>query len=79
MTVKELYTCCKVAILNGEGDKTILLSDDEEGNGFHEMFYAFTSLNNYFELGKDEELTSDKLSLLGFPDNVSNNTHIILG
>jgi hypothetical protein len=42
MTVKELKKLCEEQIAKGNGDKVILLSDDEEGNGYHEMYYAFT-------------------------------------
>ena len=42
MTVKELMKACKEQIAKGNGDKIVLLSDDEEGNGYHEMYYAFT-------------------------------------
>lgn len=42
MTVKELYKNCLKQIQKGNGDKTIYISDDEEGNGYHELFYSFT-------------------------------------
>lgn len=30
---------------NGNGNKTIYLSADDEGNSFHQMFYAFTEID----------------------------------
>lgn len=42
MTIKELKKFCLEEIRNGNGNKKVLLSDDEEGNGFHECVYAFT-------------------------------------
>lgn len=42
MTVAKLLTICKEQIAKGNGDKNIYLSDDDEGNGYHEMFYGFS-------------------------------------
>jgi len=73
MTVNELLKLCLSAVSKGNGDKTILLSDDDEGNGFHEMFYGFTTIKDYF--GGD----ATNLDFYGFPDGTTNDTHIILG
>ena len=43
MTVKKLFELCKKEIAKGYGDKKILLSDDDEGNGYHAMYFGFTS------------------------------------
>lgn len=45
ITVKELYKFCKVEIANGNGDKFIVISDDNEGNGYHGLFYGFTPVD----------------------------------
>lgn len=45
ITVKELYKFCKAEIANGNGDKFIVISDDNEGNGYHGMFYGFTPVD----------------------------------
>jgi len=42
VTVKELLELCKEQVAKGNGDKIILLSNDDEGNGYHEMIYHFT-------------------------------------
>ena len=42
MTIKELMYACKIEIAKGNGDKEIWLSNDDEGNGFHQLFYEFT-------------------------------------
>ena len=42
VTVKELLELCKEQIAKGNGDKIIILSNDDEGNGYHEMIYHFT-------------------------------------
>lgn len=41
-TVKELTALCVELCNKGYGDKHILISDDDEGNGFHTLFYSFT-------------------------------------
>lgn len=42
MTVKQLYELCKEEIKKGNGNKYIVISDDNEGNGYHGMFYGFS-------------------------------------
>lgn len=49
ITVNTLYELCKSAIKDGHGNKNIVLSDDNEGNGFHGMFYGFTPIDKYTE------------------------------
>ena len=44
MKVKDLYDLCKNEIENGNGNKYIVVSDDNEGNGYHGMFYGFTKM-----------------------------------
>ena len=43
MTVEELKMFCEIAIKNGYGNKTVLISQDDEGNGYHTLFYEFTT------------------------------------
>ena len=40
LTVDELYKELAIARKNGDGKKKILLSNDDEGNGYHLMFYS---------------------------------------
>ena len=42
ITVKQLEMYCKEQIQKGNGDKHVLISCDDEGNGYHEMIYHFT-------------------------------------
>lgn len=42
LTVKELLKLCQEEIKNGHGDCSIMLSDDDEGNGYHYCWYDFT-------------------------------------
>ena len=43
MTVKKLFELCKEEIKKGNGDKFIVVADDNEGNGYHGMFYGFSN------------------------------------
>ena len=43
MTVEQLMEACKEQIKQGNGNKTIWISDDDEGNGYHELGYTFTA------------------------------------
>lgn len=49
LTIKQLYKLCKEEIDKGHGDYTIILSDDDEGNGYHYCWYSFTELSADFE------------------------------
>lgn len=52
LTVRQLLKHCQDEIKKGRGDYTIMLSDDDEGNGYHYCWYSFTTpeeLNNGFE------------------------------
>ena len=53
VTVGQLALACNVLINQGYGDKTILISDDDEGNGYHTLFYTFFTDEKEIEsLGK---------------------------
>ena len=41
ITVDELYRALAIARKYGFGDKKILLSNDDEGNGYHECFQGW--------------------------------------
>ena len=43
MTVKQLYLELAEEIKKGNGDKVIVIADDNEGNAYHGMFYGVTS------------------------------------
>lgn len=44
LTVKDLKKLVDAEIRKGNGDKMIVISDDNEGNGYHGMFYGFTPI-----------------------------------
>ena len=75
LTVKELYKRCKEEIDKGHGDHVIMLSDDDEGNGYHYCWYAFTPAE---ELATDS--FGDGYDYYGFDEDIApmENT-IILG
>ena len=41
ITIKQLLELCKKEIVKGNGNKFIMISDDDEGNGYHYLWYAF--------------------------------------
>lgn len=43
ITVKQLFELCKQEINRGNGNKVILISEDDELNGFHTLWEGFTS------------------------------------
>ena len=42
ITVNELWKMCVEQRKNGNGNKKILISADDEGNDFHHLFHGFT-------------------------------------
>lgn len=55
LTINDLWKLCVSERKKGNGGKKILISNDDEGNGFHGLFYGFTPTVtadtnlNYFE------------------------------
>ena len=49
LTVNDLLRLCQQAVNEGNGDKNIVLSDDNEGNGYHGLFYGFTLVTESFD------------------------------
>lgn len=43
VTVRQLLDICKEQVKAGNGDKVVLISCDDEGNGFHTLFFGFQS------------------------------------
>lgn len=63
-TVKELKKACDEQIKKGNGDKVIMISDDDEGNGYHYLYYSFTTMKEFEEPielgGKKYEVNFDE-------------------
>ena len=52
LTIEDLLRECQKQIKAGNGKKVIMLSDDDEGNGYHYCWYTFspadeTSMDTY--------------------------------
>lgn len=45
ITVKVLKKLCEEQIKKGNGDNVIMISQDDEGNGYHYLWYAFTPVS----------------------------------
>lgn len=41
ITVNELAEACNDLVSKGLGEKHVLIVDDDEGNGYHTLFYLF--------------------------------------
>ena len=45
LTIKDLLNECKRQVAIGNGNKTIMISSDDEGNSYHYLWYAFTPMD----------------------------------
>ena len=43
LTVLDLFKLLEQEVRNGNGNKSIVVADDNEGNAFHGLFYGITS------------------------------------
>ena len=71
-TVRELYQLCQQAIREGLADKKILISNDDEGNYYHGLYFGFTTPEKYGEMdpyalpyGIDQEAFKSNCIILG--------------
>lgn len=42
ITVKDLYEACAREIKKGNGNKALVVASDNEGNGYHGMFFTIS-------------------------------------
>ena len=42
ITVSQLLDWTKLLVASGYGDKVVLITTDDEGNGYHTLYYQFT-------------------------------------
>lgn len=54
ITVDELYEALAQVRKAGMGSKKIMLSNDDEGNGYHECFYEVTTNMEALELSYND-------------------------
>lgn len=59
ITVKKLMKLCEQEIKKGNGEKVIMLSDDDEGNGYHYLWYPFTEATELLEYGINDFIDID--------------------
>ena len=48
LTINDLAELVNEEIKKGNGTKKIMLSDDDEGNGYHGLYFAFTPTDKIF-------------------------------
>ena len=73
LTIRQLLIKCQEEINKGHGDYNIMLSDDDEGNGYHYLWYSFITPTDLVKgceddyiYGLDEDIAPrDKTILLG--------------
>jgi hypothetical protein len=66
MTVKALMEFCKEQIAAGNGDKMIVVADDNEGNGYHGLFWQFSPADDFVDIIYDSKSTDpNKIIVLG--------------
>ena len=59
MTVKELFHECARMIQLGHGDRVVQICNDDEGNGYHTLFYSFADVKDNAEIIECCELHDD--------------------
>lgn len=61
LTIKQLRDFCNSEIAKGKSDNVIMISSDDEGNSYHYLWYAFTTIKEMEEPIKigDKEYKED--------------------
>lgn len=49
LTINDLAKLVNAEIKKGNGAKKIMLSNDDEGNGYHGLYYSFTPTEKVFD------------------------------
>lgn len=69
LTINELLKLCQQQVKKGNGNKKIVISDDNEGNGYHGLFYAFTEIDEdekeYYQIYDSETNDINEIIVLG--------------
>ena len=76
ITVDELYKALAKARKAGFGGKKILLSNDDEGNGYHECFFTVSTDVKSFGLG---ESWAAGMLPYGVSPEEAENDYVIIG
>ena len=48
ITIDELYSILRTERIKGNGKKKIMISTDDEGNGYHPLFFGVTPITDEF-------------------------------
>ena len=75
ITVQKLASLLMQEIAKGNGKKKVMLSNDDEGNGYHEMFFGVTDIDG--NMASMFEAMSYMLPYGVNAENISN--YVILG
>lgn len=67
VTVKEMYEQLKKAVAEGHGDKYLIAANDNEGNGYHGVFYHYSPAEECIkDMISDSQITdTSKLIIIG--------------
>ena len=69
ISVRELLQMCQEEVAKGNGNRLIVISDDNEGNGYHGLFYKFKVIDEddkeYYGIYDSVETDIDKVIVLG--------------
>ena len=69
LTINDLKKYCDDAIKKGLGDRMIVVSDDNEGNGFHGLFFGFTVIKkgeeDYYPISDSVSENIKEIIILG--------------
>lgn len=69
LRVQDLYKLCEQEIKKGNAQRILVISDDNEGNGFHGLFYGFTEITEkdkeYYPIYDSVETDIKKILVLG--------------
>lgn len=78
LKVKDLYKYMKQEVDNGRGDYVVLVTDDDEANGYHYLWYGPQTIE---EAEKPLEIDGDSFSIkIETSDNAAeHDKHIIIG
>ena len=75
LTISQLASICKAQIKKGNGGKKILISNDDEGNGYHELFFGCSPIE-----GEMKDYLLDASYMLPFGVDESNiDEYVIIG
>jgi len=67
VTVKQMHQYLQQAIAEGNGDKYLIVSDDNEGNGYHGCFYGVSPVDSEItiQVYDTQVMDPDKLMIIG--------------